>query len=50
MLRQSLKDLLAIVDPMVSEVEGGRRAQAMMDWYASATPPHRRDPDVALAR
>jgi malonyl-CoA decarboxylase len=43
MLRQSLKDLQAIVDPMVSEVEGGRRAQAMMDWYASATPPHRRD-------
>jgi len=43
MLRQSLKDLQAIVDPMVSEVEGGRRAQAMMDWYASASPPHRRD-------
>ena len=43
MLRQSLKELQAIVDPLVSEVEGGRRAQAMMDWYASATPPHRRD-------
>lgn len=43
MLRQSLKDLQAIVDPLVSEVEGGRRAQAMMDWYASASPPHRRD-------
>lgn len=43
MLRQSLKDLQAIVDPKVSEVEGGRRAQAMMDWYASATLPHRRD-------
>ncbi len=43
MLRQSLKDLKAIVDPLVSEVEGGRRAQAMMDWYASATPPNRRD-------
>jgi malonyl-CoA decarboxylase len=42
-LRQSLKDLKAIVDPLVSEVEGGRRAQAMMDWYASAAPPHRRD-------
>jgi len=42
-LRHSLKDLKAIVDPLVSEVEGGRRAQAMMDWYASATPPHRRD-------
>ncbi|MGQ3002155.1 MAG: malonyl-CoA decarboxylase domain-containing protein [Hydrogenophaga sp.] len=43
MLRQSLRDLQAIVDPLVSEVEGGRRAQAMMDWYASASPPHRRD-------
>ncbi|MCV0440405.1 MAG: malonyl-CoA decarboxylase [Hydrogenophaga sp.] len=43
MLRQSLKELQAIVDPLVSEVEGGRRAQAMMDWYAGATPPHRRD-------
>ncbi len=43
MLRQTLKELQAIIDPMVSEVEGGRRAQAMMDWYASATPPHRRD-------
>jgi len=42
-LRQSLKDLRAIVDPLVSEVEGGRRAQAMMDWYASASLPHRRD-------
>lgn len=43
MLRQTLKSLQAIVDPMVSEVEGGRRAQAMMDWYAGASPPHRRD-------
>ncbi|MDR7097045.1 malonyl-CoA decarboxylase domain-containing protein [Hydrogenophaga laconesensis] len=43
MLRQTLKDLQAIVDPMVSEVEGGRRAQAMMDWYATASMPHRRD-------
>ncbi|MGE0350341.1 malonyl-CoA decarboxylase [Hydrogenophaga sp.] len=43
MLRQSLKDLQAIVDPLVSEVEGGRRAQAMMDWYAGASTPQRRD-------
>ena len=43
LLRQSLKDLKAIVDPMVSEIEGGRRAQAMMDWYAAASPPQRRD-------
>ncbi|QHE86443.1 malonyl-CoA decarboxylase [Hydrogenophaga sp. BPS33] len=43
MLRQALKQLQAIVDPVVSEVEGGRRAQAMMDGYASASLPHRRD-------
>jgi malonyl-CoA decarboxylase len=43
MLRQSLKSLQGIVDPLVSEVEGGRRAHAMMAWYASASPPHRRD-------
>ncbi|MDO9436642.1 malonyl-CoA decarboxylase [Hydrogenophaga sp.] len=42
-LRQTLKELKTIVDPMVSEVEGGRRAEAMMDWYASAALPHRRD-------
>ncbi len=43
MLRQTLKDLKGIVDPMVSEVEGGRRSQSLMDWYASAPLPYRRD-------
>lgn len=42
-LRHKLDELKAIVDPLVSEVEGGRRAGALMDWYASATPTHRRD-------
>ncbi|MCW5652860.1 malonyl-CoA decarboxylase family protein [Hydrogenophaga sp.] len=42
-LRQALKDLKGIVDPMVSEVEGGRRAQAVMDWHAQAEPALRRD-------
>jgi len=42
-LRNMLNELKAIVDPLVSEVEGGRRAQAVVDWYASATPAHRRD-------
>lgn len=42
-LRHKLDELKAIVDPLVSEVEGGRRAGALIDWYASATPAHRRD-------
>ena len=42
-LRHKLEELKAIVDPLVSEVEGGRRAGAMIDWYASASPAHRRD-------
>lgn len=42
-LRHVLGDLRAIVDPLVSEVEGGRRAQAVMNWYASAPVPQRRD-------
>ncbi|MCU0931620.1 MAG: malonyl-CoA decarboxylase [Serpentinimonas sp.] len=43
MLRQLLADLQAIVDPLVSEVEGGRRAQVVIDWYAQAPAGHRRD-------
>jgi malonyl-CoA decarboxylase len=31
-LRQLLDQLKGVVDPMVSEVEGGRRAQALIDW------------------
>jgi malonyl-CoA decarboxylase len=42
-LRHKLDELKAIVDPLVSEVEGGRRAGALIHWYASATPAHRRD-------
>lgn len=42
-LRHKLDELKAIVDPLVSEVEGGRRAHAVVDWYASASPAHRRD-------
>ena len=42
-LRQLLDQLKGVVDPLVSEVEGGRRAQALMDWYGRAAVPERRD-------
>lgn len=42
-MRQKLDELKAIVDTLVSEVEGGRRAGALMDWYRGASPAHRRD-------
>jgi malonyl-CoA decarboxylase len=42
-LRRLLGELQAIIDPQVSEVEGGRRAQALAGWYAGATPDERRD-------
>ncbi|WP_302173368.1 malonyl-CoA decarboxylase [uncultured Hydrogenophaga sp.] len=42
-LRQRLDEIMAVVDPMVSEVEGGRRAQVLMDWYTAAAPEERRD-------
>jgi malonyl-CoA decarboxylase len=42
-LRRTLKELQAIVDPKVSEVEGGRRAQAVAQWYAKAASAQRRD-------
>ncbi|WP_332744453.1 malonyl-CoA decarboxylase [Hydrogenophaga sp.] len=42
-LRHLLDQLKGIVDPLLSEVEGGRRAQDLMAWYAKATPPQRRD-------
>lgn len=42
-LRQRMDELKAIVDPLVSEVEGGKRAQAVIDWYASAPAEQRRD-------
>jgi malonyl-CoA decarboxylase len=43
MLRRTLQELQAVIDPRVSEVEGGRRAAALMAWYAGATPPRRSD-------
>ena len=42
-LRRMLSELQAIIDPQVSEVEGGRRAEALAGWYAAATPEERRD-------
>lgn len=42
-LRQKLDGLKGIVDPLVSEVEGGRRAGELIDWYQRASPAHRRD-------
>jgi malonyl-CoA decarboxylase len=42
-LRRTLTELQAIVDPHVSEVEGGRRAQGVIGWYGQATPEQRRD-------
>jgi malonyl-CoA decarboxylase len=41
--RRLLKTLQAIVDPQVSEVEGGRRARSVAAWYAAATPEQRRE-------
>jgi malonyl-CoA decarboxylase len=42
-LRRTLEELKAIVDPRVSEVEGGRRAQGVAGWYAQATVAQRHD-------
>ncbi len=42
-LRRALQELQAVVDPSVSEVEGGRRAQAMVQWYAARELDERRD-------
>ena len=42
-LRRTLEELKAIVEPRISEVEGGRRAQGLARWYASATPAQRCD-------
>ncbi|MBX3587919.1 MAG: malonyl-CoA decarboxylase [Ramlibacter sp.] len=42
-LRRTLEELQSIVDPRVSEVEGGRRAEGVAQWYARATPAQRRD-------
>lgn len=42
-LRRTLDELQRVVDPQVSEVEGGRRAQGVVQWYRRATPEQRRD-------
>jgi malonyl-CoA decarboxylase len=42
-LRRVLSALQAVIDPRVSEVEGGRRAHAIAREYAAATPEERRD-------
>ncbi|MBC7719793.1 MAG: malonyl-CoA decarboxylase [Chitinophagaceae bacterium] len=42
-LRRTLEELKAVVDPRVSEVEGGRRAQGVAQWYGGAAPSERRD-------
>ena len=41
--RRTLRELQHVLDPAVSEVEGGRRAAGVAGWYASATPEQRRD-------
>jgi malonyl-CoA decarboxylase len=42
-LRRVLAELQTVVDGRVSEIEGGRRARALADWYALATPDERYD-------
>jgi malonyl-CoA decarboxylase len=42
-LRRTLVELQSIIDPHVSEVEGGRRARGVAGWYANATAEQRRD-------
>ena len=41
--RRILRELQHVLDPAVSEVEGGRRAAALAQWYANATPEQRRE-------
>ncbi|HOB65295.1 malonyl-CoA decarboxylase [Ottowia sp.] len=42
-LRRTLRELQNVADPMVSDVEGGRRAAGVARWYAQATPEQRQD-------
>ena len=42
-LRQLKSELQAVLDPRVSEVEGGHRARAVMTWYAQAPLVERKD-------
>jgi malonyl-CoA decarboxylase len=43
MLRKLLADLRAVIEPQVSEVEGGRRACEVARWYGGADPLERHD-------
>lgn len=43
MLRRVFDELKATIDPRISEVEGGRRAQVLIERYAGATVARRRD-------
>ena len=43
LLRRALQELRDIVDPRVSEIEGGRRAMAVAAWYGQAPLAQRRD-------
>ncbi|VWX63025.1 Malonyl-CoA decarboxylase [Burkholderiales bacterium 8X] len=42
-LRRALEELSAVVDGRVSEVEAGRRAHALVQWYAGLDADERRD-------
>ena len=42
-LRRVLGELQAVVQPRTSEIEGGRSAQVLAEWYAKAPAPERRD-------
>ena len=42
-LRRTFEELKRVVDPQVSEAEGGLRAKAVAQWYAQAAPNERRD-------
>jgi malonyl-CoA decarboxylase len=42
-LRKTLKYLREIIEPTISEVEGGRRAAGVLGWYRKASLEHRYD-------
>jgi malonyl-CoA decarboxylase len=42
-LRRALAELQAVIDPRISEVEAGRRAHAVVQWYAGRELDERRD-------
>ena len=42
-LRRLLQDMQQVADATLSDVEGGRHAQVLMDWYAKADAPAHKD-------